>query len=459
MYGFETKLEKKQFPSRKQRQVYDDLIVDSLSKVPFNDYRKLLVLTDDEVNTILKTPNARRTGEMPYHHLKDYQDSFEDIDKFRETHWAKEDCIFDVVLMHDNSDGVFSTFAYWLWRTENGSKNLDTFIVLTSKPEKRGEQTGGATEQAPPSITLSRIWHQLINKRVLVLDLNYSSNIQDWFYEHCKKVLFIDDHSEKGNNKKSKSKQKQEQKPWLFIGQNHSSAAYTHKFFFPQQEIPLIFVYVDNQDRKLHSPFLPYPAPLITYITSHFIKRIHNPQAYDPKKELWGYLLYLMQNPVAMLLAIKTGSNMDEIKDLEKDEAVKHACFGKLHIPNLPSYKVGILNLDHDVLTKVTGKEILTLSKKMGDVLDISILWGQHYNKDKYHITVTKLPERNDIDLVNKVLPLMKKYFLNATGGGHKFQISIMMEQYKNKKDTKELINKMFEKTHCRSLISEINSS
>jgi len=430
-----------QFPSRKQRQPYDDILTTVLADVPFQNYRKLLVLTNNEVNEVLATPNARRTGAMPYLHLEDYQNSFNDILEFQKKNYPKEDDkVFDVVLMHDNADGVFATFAYWLWRTKSGVENMNDFIVLTSKPEVK-EKRGGASQQ-PPSQKLKYIWQKLIGKRVLVLDLNYSTDIQDWFHQNCQKVLFIDDHSE--------SKIQPRQEPWLFIGSHHSSSAYAYKFFFPTDPIPLMFIYIDNQDKKLHSPFLPYPAPLITYITSHFIKRINNPSAYAPTSDIWKHFLYLMKTPGAFLLAIKTGSNMDELKNLEKDLAVKHACMGKLKLPGLPEYKVGILNLDHDVLTKATGKEILTLSKKIGDPVDLSILWGMHYNKDLYHMTITRLEDRDDIDMNRDILPALRKYFPNVSGGGHKYELSIMFDQYmKNGRDSKELINQMFEKVRC----------
>jgi len=457
-----------EFPSRRQRQPYDTMLTRALGEIPFSNYRHLLVLTNDEVNRALAEPNARRTGAMPYHHLQDYQDSFDDIISFREKNYPKdEDCEFDVVLMHDNADGVFSTFAYWLWKTKQGQNlnRISDFIVLTSKPElkerkpNRKTQNGGSPnyqrgyeEGAPPSQKLRSVWRRLVKKRVLVLDLNYSHDIQDWFHENCERVLFIDDHSE--------GRQEPRQEPWLFVGENHSSCAYAYKFFFPHETVPLLFVYIDNQDKKLYSPFLPYPAPLITYITSHFIKRITNPGAYAPESDLWKHLLYLMTHPEGLLLAIKTGSNMNELKNLEKDLAVKHACMGRLHIPGLPEYKVGILNLDHDVLTKATGKEILTLAKKVNDELDLSILWGQHYNKDMYHLTVTKLAHRDDIDMTRDVLPALRKYFPGASGGGHKYELSLMFPQYRRDgRDTKDLLNKMFEKTHCRSMSPKQNSN
>ena len=451
-YGFtENKPNKEiKFPSRTQRQPYDNVLTQVLSDVPFQNYRKLLVLTNKEVNNVLAVPNARRTGAMPYHHLQDYQDSFQDIIQFQEENYPSEDDrTFDVVLMHDNADGVFATFAYWLWRTQEGKTNLNDFIVLTSKPEVRESHSGGAAAP-PPSRKLSSIWNKLVGKRVLVLDLNYSRDIQDWFHENCSRVLFIDDHSE--------GKHEPRREPWLFVGKNHSSCAYAYKFFFPHQPVPLLFVYIDNQDKKLYSPFLPYPAPLITYLTSHFIKRIHNPSAYAPTSEIWEHFTTFLKSPAALLLAIKTGSNMDEMKDLEKDLAVKHACMGNLRIPGLPEYKVGILNLDHDVLTKATGKEILTLAKKMGETLDISIMWGFHYNKDVYHMTITKLAERDDIDLNKNVLPALRRYFPNTSGGGHKYELSIMFDQFTpNGRDSKELINKMFQKTHCRTMTQTNN--
>lgn len=453
VYGFDKSFKNYKFPSRTQRQPYDNLLTNVLSDVPFQNYRKLLVLTNEEVNEVLATPDPRRTGAMPYHHLQDYQDSFQDIIEFQEQNFPKEeDRIFDIVLMHDNADGVFATFAYWLWRTQEGTTNLNDFIVLTSKPEVKESRSGGAAPigQEPPSRKLKSIWQKLVGKRVLVLDLNYSTDIQDWFHQNCEKVLFIDDHSE--------GKHEPRRESWLFVGKNHSSCAYAYKFFFPHQPIPLLFVYIDNQDKKLYSPFLPYPAPLITYLTSHFIKRIHNPNAYAPTSELWGHFLSFMKSPAAFLLAIKTGSNMNEMKDLEKDLAVKHACMGTLKIPGLPEYKVGILNLDHDVLTKATGKEILTLAKKMGDPLDLSIMWGFHYNKDVYHLTVTKLAERDDIDLNREVLPALRRFFPNASGGGHKYELSIMFDQYqRNGRDSKELINQMFHKTHCRTMTASNN--
>ena len=399
-----------------------------------NDPKKLaeLALKENGNCSALFGPETADTSYYAppkFNTIQEYQQSFGDILSFRASFLklhanVSEPLRFDVVLFHDNNDGIFSVFAYWKYFTETyGVDQLPTLQFFTAKPDDRKrklKQDGGA--QQPPTIKLRHVWQELIGKRVLVCDLNYASDIQDWFHENCSEVLFIDDHFKKGIPQRIET--------WLFVGEHHASSAYTWKFFFPEEEIPLVYAYIDNNDKRLFMPFICYGNPLITFLSTRFTE---NPKflkrdALSAEGEMWDVInnLYFTGHQAENIaFGIMIGIAMNEMREMMKEAAVKYAIPGVLELDGVPHYKIGMLSFDHETLSKVVGREIIVQFRRQNIPIDLSVVWGYHVNKKQYHVTVTKSEERKDINMEQ-----LKTAFRNIPGvsiGGHDYEISMFM--------------------------------
>jgi hypothetical protein len=188
------------------------------------DFDKILMdcLKDKDLITSGMNKNERNR------HNKNYENSFEEIMKFREN-VSKEDIQqIDTIIFHaENNDGAFSaSIAYHYFMTvlfKNNLNKQNNFQIIPDKPRSEVKRVQ------------NRNMDKLRGKNVLILDIEYHPSYIQHLQEICANVFMIDDHI--SNLKIASDK--------LFIGTNHAVCANTFKFFYPNETLPPV-VKIEN---------------------------------------------------------------------------------------------------------------------------------------------------------------------------------------------------------------------
>lgn len=223
-----------------------------------------------------KDTKVKDLDNLLYKNEESYQKSFDDIIEFSKKISTQKKKAINLVIYHDeNEDGLFSAYITWKFLTENGKGENIEFLPM--KPASSHDQI---------DYRLQKMDNELEGKNAILLDISYSKVNLKYILERVKSLIVIDDHP-RSNNLSELNKLTNH----TFIGDDkHSAVAYTWKFFYPKKDVPMFAQYVDNNDRKLHLPYLVYDNLIRTY---NNFRITHNPytKKYDSVKT-FEYIIF-----------------------------------------------------------------------------------------------------------------------------------------------------------------------
>lgn len=288
---------------------------------------------------------------------KKYQDSFEDILSFTKTiSTPKKNAINCIIYHAENSDGLMSAFIAINYLLDHKKKDI---TIIPAKPSSGSGYVNNRL----------KVHHdQLKDKNILILDLQYNKENLDYLREQAKNVYIIDDHPVANSNNKS-----------YFIGKDHASVAYTWKFFYPKENVPLYIQIIDNDDRKLQLSYLSQYRKMSSFYNYRIF---HNPYLkikFD-KVEEFELLKNITTNEFKIISNI-IGNYYEELANNIKDQVARNAA--KRTFQGHPVY---VLNYNDPVLHRMVGRQMLTNAQKKGDHIDFAVLWGYEYTNGNYKV-------------------------------------------------------------------------
>jgi len=175
-----------------------------------------------------------------YKNENSYQRSFDDIEKFSKTVSDKDKKLIDCCIYNkNNDDGLFSAWVYYKFLEKNGlaSENI-VFLPLSPSSSNRVDHF------------VRKNLDKMKGRVVLICDIAYSVVNLKAIEGVAKGMYLVDDHP-RGNAEMKDLASINMLKGRMFIGDDkHSAVAYTWKFFFPDDVVPMIVQYIDNDDRK-----------------------------------------------------------------------------------------------------------------------------------------------------------------------------------------------------------------
>lgn len=319
---------------------------------------------------------------------EDYQNSFKDIIKYQKEFTEKDKLQINCLIFHNNSDGVFAAYNAWRFLTDNHGKDMD--LLLLSMGPERGKGI---------SKTLSSKFNQLKDRHVMILDLEYNKDTLKALKNITRSLINFIGHGDPKN------------KNDIYVDKIHAPCTLTWKFFYPNELVPTILQYIDNNDHKMNLPFLPFSNFFNTAISIRIIK---NTELISLKTKVKGGMMDaiddLIRNKDAKFL-IFIGNYMEKFKENLKFEIAPHAV-----IRNFQGYKVGVINFDAPCCSKVVGREIVV---SMGNKIDFAVLWSYQYPLNGYRVQLIDDHRQTKINMRDIAVKLGKIGGHPKGGGGH----------------------------------------
>ncbi len=355
-----------------------------MSKVNFNKI----------VKDMIKNTKMNNTGKdrSIYKTEKEYEDSFGDILNFRKSFTKEEICKIDIIIYHDeNHDGMGSAAIAMNYLDKD-------LILIPLKPRKKLD------------------YNLIRDKNILILDLDISDshNINE-LENVVESFIIIDDHGTLHNKDTGKYRIYSGEK----IGKDmtHGTIGYTWKFFYPNEEVPLVVKYIDSHDGKLYLSFTPHADLFSQAIGFRIIhdKITYKNRRYNPKNILKDLGDIINDNNPNFWIFI--GNYFKEVIENIKEQIAINAKPRKFQ-----NYCVGVLNFNAPGLSKRVGMQIISNFEKRGTKIDFAVLWGYEYTQKppSYRIQLINRPwEKTNIDLAQIAKAIANKV-PGASGGGHK---------------------------------------
>ena len=302
--------------------------------------------------------------------IKDYENSFDDIIKFsKKVTTVKKKGINCIIYHAENSDGVMSANIVINYLIEN--KVGEDLKIIPAKPSSGGDFINKRLEKYEGLIKGSNL---------IILDLQYNNATINYFKKLAKNIIILDDHII-GNSEIINDKNVEH-----FIGSNHSSVAYTWKFFYPKKDVPLYASIIDNDDRKLHLNYL----SKYRNISSFYNYRIfHNPYLkkfginFDKKEdfEIINNVIIDEYNTIANII----GFYYDELANNIKEQVAINA-----HFAYFEGHPVYVLNYNDPVLYKMVARQMISNAMKKGVNIHFAVLWGYEYTSNAYKVFLSE---------------------------------------------------------------------
>ena len=325
---------------------------------------------------------------------KDYQDSFSKLLDFRKKFKEQQLKDIDTIVYHDeNNDGMMCAAIVYNYLVNDCNKSVSDITFFPTKPNRNFKPNN----------------NYFSDKNIIILDLAYSEETINQFYNIANSVIVIDDHKE-NYNKGSKH-------DTYFTGDGeHAAVGYTCKFFYPKKDIPLFIQYIDDSDGKLYLPFTPFSQSVslamgIRISRSKSGKILKN-RKHNPEKILEKMSNIFTNNDPGFWSFI--GHYMQEVMNNIKDQIALNA-----KPANFQGYKVGVLNFNAPGLTKQVGRQIITNFKQRNEHIDFAVLWGYEYTANAYNVTVIDDHKQTEINLPNIASKLGKIGGHPKGGFGH----------------------------------------
>jgi len=347
---------------------------------------------------------ARKTTRAgTYGNEKEYQDSFgNDILQFSKKFTEKQKQEIDYIMYHrNNADGYTSAFIFWKYLTDSGKNKKYAHIIF--EPIDPGFKKGGGVNPR-----IAPLLEKLKGKNVLGLDVSVNKATLEAINQSANSLIWIDDHETTREAKEMDN---------VFVGEGHSASTYTHKFFYPDQLIPLFVQYIDANDAKLFLPYLAYPE---LFALSFAVRITNNVVLSKTKKNqvyggVFDEMLKLFPNNKQPSFMILIGNYMNEIRENMKFEIANLA-----QPSGFQGYKVGVLNFDAPGLAKVVGRQIVSNFKSRGQPVDFSVIWAYQYVRKEYRVQLATdhLPGSTDVSKIAEKLGSLPNAGRGG-GGGH----------------------------------------
>lgn len=323
---------------------------------------------------VLKQTNTVKNMPSKYKTEKEYQSSFDEIEKFVKESKIKisDKKAIDSILFHaGNNDGISCSYVFWKFITNSG-KNVNSDILM------KGIQPDFNTKNEV-SKNLLRVESHILGRDVLVVDLAYNKTSFDYIAEKANSMIVIDNHPQTETDPKKR----------IFSTLNHAASASLFKFLFPKNNIPLWLQYVDTDDTKMFLPFLPYTNLFSTFMQVRITKcnMLTKRNAFD---NITSGAYEQMEHILAddnLSWMIFAGSYMNEIK-----ENFNFILSSNAYPCRFYGYDVVILNLEFQGLDKNVGRQMIVNRKNQikregghGKV-DFAVLWSYHINQRRIRI-------------------------------------------------------------------------
>lgn len=319
--------------------------------------------------------NDSRTSNPKYSAYEteaNYQKSFTEIEKFAKSITEKKRksincCIYN----QNNDDGLFSAWVFYKYLVHIGeAKDNITFVPLSPASGNR------------PDWHLEKKLDFIRGRNVIICDIAYSLVNLEIIAKEAETVYMIDDHPRTDKELKELDTIPKLKKNWFIGDEKHSAVAYTWKFFFPKDPVPIIVQYIDNDDRKLHLPFLFYDRLFKTYISyrithSPYIKKFTDVDAFA---KLDNQIENIDKN-----FMLTVGYYYDELVNNLKEQIAKNASY-----QHFQGHNVTVLNFNDPALYKMVARQMITNAEKSGNKVDFAVLWGWEYTTNAYKVFLSE---------------------------------------------------------------------
>ena len=319
--------------------------------------------------------NDSRTSNPSYSAYEteaNYQKSFTEIEKFAKSITEKKRksincCIYN----QNNDDGLFSAWVFYKYLVHTGNANNNiTFVPLSPASGNR------------PDWHLEKKLDFIRGRNVIICDIAYSLVNLEIIAKEAETLYMIDDHPRTDKELKELDTIPKLKKNWFIGDEKHSAVAYTWKFFFPKDPVPIIVQYIDNDDRKLHLPFLFYDRLFKTYISfrithSPYIKKFTDVDAFA---RLDNQIENIDKN-----FMLTVGYYYDELVNNLKEQIAKNASYQRFQ-----GHNVTVLNFNDPALYKMVARQMITNADKSGNKVDFAVLWGWEYTTNAYKVFLSE---------------------------------------------------------------------
>lgn len=354
---------------------------------------------------IFKASDSKVNSKSKFKTIEEYQSDFDDIISFRKKITKKELENINMIIYHDeNNDGFFSAAIAYNYLKENTSKNQ--IQVLGLKPVH-----GKFVQIKNPDIYK--------NKNILIVDLDYRSEYLEELSKLASFIIVLDDHQKGLDISKNDNS-----KLHIFRGRDerHASCAYTWKFFYPKEEIPLAIQFIDDSDLKLFLPFFPRKiAHSFSQAIGHRFSHNKSPSFMQMKKsgkvfiDLWDLI---SEKYLSLKYLIFIGKYYDEVIESLKNQIAINAKPAKFQ-----GYDVAVLNFNAPGIKKQVGRQIMSNYKMMGIPIKFCVLWGYEYTNQCYDVTL--MDDHSRYSTINLKEIAQKLGDIGGThkgGGGHQHE-------------------------------------
>ena len=386
-----------------------------------NQSNKILKPYNKKLALSLSVPS--NNGDIDKNLLKkseeDYQNSFDNIIAFSNKITAAKKKGINAIIYHaDNADGLFSAYIAVQYLLENKKDDIN---ILPLKPS-----SGYGIDSR-----LEKDMSKIEGRNLLVLDLSYNKETLVFLKTHAKSVIILDDHPRNDNAYKNSNT--------FFVGDDrHAAVAYTWKFFYPNEPVPLFVQVVDNDDRKLQLPFLRH-LDFHSYSVFYNYRLIHNPylnMKFDKPSD-FKYIELIIDSTNMMVYNV-IGHYYDEVVNNIKDQVARNARFAYFQ-----GHPVYVLNYNDPVLYKMVARQMITNAENNNQNIDFAVLWGYEYTSGSYKVFLSEKHTRGKprFNLPQIARTLGKIGDTKKGGGGGGFVGNFYWPR-NNKKDIWDLFTK-----------------
>ena len=292
----------------------------------------------------------------------EYQNSFDSVIAFSRRFTREDIQRINVIIYHENNDAYFSA------------------TIVKHAVEEVGGRIESILNIAPKKMMdLRPLQTKLAGKHVIIVDLNLEAPTLQELLRICASVIVIDDHMPKMEHPTFYSSEAQG-----LSAHPHSACACTWKFFYPDQPVPLLIMYVDSSDNKLHLAWTDFNNKVMEYLGFRYTKtRDAKVIAMRDSGELFD-LLWAMVEQKNVNDMIMIGKYYTEVTESLKLQIAVNS-FNSVWFQG---YKVAVLNFRQPALTKKVGREMIDYWRAQGVRVDFSVLWCYEYSAKGYGITL-----------------------------------------------------------------------
>ena len=181
-----------------------------------------------------KNSKISKASHSVYETEANYQKSFTEIEKFSKSITEKSRKSIDCCIYNQNNDdGLFSAWVFYKYLVHTGNAtDKITFVPLSPASGNR------------PDWHLEKKLDFIRGRNVIVCDIAYSRPNLEVIAKEAASVYMIDDHPRTERELKELDAIPKLKGNWFIGDEKHSAVAYTWKFFFPKDPVPIVVQYI-----------------------------------------------------------------------------------------------------------------------------------------------------------------------------------------------------------------------